>query len=147
MLAIGSSRAARAAGRNAATSIAITRISTATANATGSIGLSSFAARSLPLSGRETMTTLTRRSALKALASASGLLLPAVATASPASQRSGLRFELYRDPSGEFRWRLRAGNGRIVATSGEGYNTKANCRNAIDLVRNGARTARIEDQR
>jgi uncharacterized protein YegP (UPF0339 family) len=92
------------------------------------------------------MTILTRRSALAALASTFGLSLPAVATASPLYQRSGFRFELYRDPSREFRWRLRAGNGRVIATSGEGYNTKANCRNAIDLVRNAARTARIEDQ-
>ncbi|HUS46902.1 MAG TPA: DUF1508 domain-containing protein [Phycisphaerae bacterium] len=31
------------------------------------------------------------------------------------------RFEVYRDAKGEWRWRLRAGNGRIVADSGESY--------------------------
>lgn len=29
--------------------------------------------------------------------------------------------ELYRDKAGEFRWRRKAGNGEIVADSGEGY--------------------------
>ena len=31
------------------------------------------------------------------------------------------RFEVYRDAKGEWRWRLRAGNGRIIADSGESY--------------------------
>lgn len=31
--------------------------------------------------------------------------------------------EVYADEAGEWRWRLRAGNGEIVA-SGEGYTTK-----------------------
>ncbi len=35
-----------------------------------------------------------------------------------------MRFQIYRDKKGEYRWRLRAGNCRIVATSGEGYRRK-----------------------
>ena len=37
-------------------------------------------------------------------------------------------FEIYRDAAGEWRWRLVAGNGRIVADSGEGYSRKASAR-------------------
>jgi len=32
-----------------------------------------------------------------------------------------LIFKLYKDRRGEWRWRLLSRNGRIVATSGEGY--------------------------
>lgn len=34
------------------------------------------------------------------------------------------KFEIYRDDAGEFRWRLKAANGRIVADSSEGYRNK-----------------------
>lgn len=34
---------------------------------------------------------------------------------------------MYRDQNGEYRWRLRATNGRIVADCGEGYKTKGGC--------------------
>jgi len=31
------------------------------------------------------------------------------------------KIEVYKDDAGEWRWRVRSGNGRIVAESGEGY--------------------------
>lgn len=34
------------------------------------------------------------------------------------------RIELYRDDSGDWRWRALAGNGEIVAVSGEGYRNR-----------------------
>lgn len=34
---------------------------------------------------------------------------------------------VYRDRSGEWRWRALAGNNKIVATSGEGYNNRMYC--------------------
>jgi len=34
------------------------------------------------------------------------------------------KVEIYRDNSGDWRWRAKAGNNRIVADSGEGYTTK-----------------------
>jgi uncharacterized protein YegP (UPF0339 family) len=40
-----------------------------------------------------------------------------------------MRFEIDKSGS-EYRWRLRAANGEIVA-SGEGYTSKANCQRAI----------------
>lgn len=42
--------------------------------------------------------------------------------------------EKYEDASGEWRWRLRAANGQIIATSGEGYVTESNADRAIDTV-------------
>jgi uncharacterized protein YegP (UPF0339 family) len=35
------------------------------------------------------------------------------------------KFEIYQDKAKEFRWRLKASNGRIIAESGEGYKRKA----------------------
>ena len=44
-------------------------------------------------------------------------------------------FEIYRDAKRDYRWRLRAGNRRIIADSGEGYRNRADCEHAIDLLR------------
>lgn len=43
-------------------------------------------------------------------------------------------FEIYRDTSGDWRWRLRAVNGRIVADSAEGYASKRNAKRAVTAV-------------
>ena len=39
-----------------------------------------------------------------------------------------MSFELYADAKSEFRWRLKDGEGKIVATSGQGYGKKADCK-------------------
>ena len=46
-----------------------------------------------------------------------------------------MRFELYRDASGEWRWRLRVQNGNVIAESGEGYRHREDCEHAITLVK------------
>lgn len=94
------------------------------------------------------MLTLSRRSILKLGATALGVLgsAPALGAESQAPVgASGLRFEIYRDTRRRFRWRLKAANGRVIATSGEGYAAKADCRNGIDRIREGAATATVED--
>ena len=53
-------------------------------------------------------------------------------------QNTPKEFELYRDNDGEFRWRLRARNGRVIASSGEGYKNKADAEHAIGLVKNAS---------
>jgi len=40
------------------------------------------------------------------------------------------KLEIYRDGRREWRWRLKASNGRIVADSGEGYRRRASARQA-----------------
>ncbi len=49
-----------------------------------------------------------------------------------------MRFELYRDAGGQWRWRLRARNGEIIAESGEGYVRREDCEHGINLVRQSA---------
>ena len=44
------------------------------------------------------------------------------------------RFEVYRDKSGDWRWRLRAANGRIVADSAEGYASRRNLYRALNDI-------------
>lgn len=41
------------------------------------------------------------------------------------------RFEIYEDAAGEWRWRLRAGNGELVGGSGEGFRDRTDARRAI----------------
>ncbi len=53
------------------------------------------------------------------------------------------KFEVYRDRAGQYRFRLRARNGRIVGTS-EGYAARAGCLNGIDSVRRSAPAAAVE---
>ena len=52
------------------------------------------------------------------------------------------KFEMYEDKAGEFRFRLKARNGEIIAT-GEGYKAKASCLNGIDSIRRNAPDAEI----
>ena len=55
------------------------------------------------------------------------------------------KFEVYADKAGEFRFRLKAKNGQIIATS-EGYKAKASCENGIESVRKNAAEGKIEKE-
>lgn len=52
------------------------------------------------------------------------------------------KFEVYTDKAGEFRFRLKAKNGEIIAVS-EGYKAIASCLNGIESVRKNAVDAKI----
>lgn len=56
------------------------------------------------------------------------------ATPAPA-QDSKLKFELYKGKDDQFRWRLKAGNGAVLATAGQGYKAAADARHGIELLR------------
>jgi len=47
------------------------------------------------------------------------------------------KFEMYQDKAGEYRFRLKAKNGEVIATS-EGYTTKSACENGIESVKKNA---------
>lgn len=47
------------------------------------------------------------------------------------------KFEIYKDKAGEFRFRLKAGNGEIILAS-EGYKAKAGAENGVASVRKNA---------
>lgn len=55
------------------------------------------------------------------------------------------KFEMYKDKAGEFRFRLKAANGEIIASS-EGYSSKQACQNGINSVKTNAASAEIDDQ-
>ncbi len=61
----------------------------------------------------------------------------------PIGANDGWEFELYRGSSGDFRFRLKAGNGEIIATS-EGYTTKAAAQNGITSVKNNADSPTVD---
>ena len=55
------------------------------------------------------------------------------------------KFEMYTDKAGEFRFRLKARNGEVIAVS-EGYKAKASCENGIaSVIKNAADTDIVEE--
>ena len=52
------------------------------------------------------------------------------------------KYEVYVDKAGEFRFRLKAGNGETIATS-EGYKAKASCLNGIESIGKNAPEAPV----
>jgi uncharacterized protein YegP (UPF0339 family) len=54
-------------------------------------------------------------------------------------------FELYTDTAGEFRFRLKDGEGVLLATSGKGYKTKSDCQKVIETIRSTASRAKVEE--
>ncbi|MGF1596662.1 MAG: YegP family protein [Acidimicrobiales bacterium] len=55
------------------------------------------------------------------------------------------KFELYEDKAGKFRFRLKAGNGEIIAV-GEAYESKAAAVKGIESVKRNAADADLVDQ-
>lgn len=55
------------------------------------------------------------------------------------------KFEIYQDKAGEYRFRLKATNGQIIATS-EGYTTMKACVNGVNSVKKNAVDASIEEE-
>jgi len=52
------------------------------------------------------------------------------------------KFEIYEDKGGEFRFRLKASNGEVIAQS-EGYKAKASCKNGVESVVKNAPEAEV----
>ena len=52
------------------------------------------------------------------------------------------KFEVYTGKGGEYRFRLKAANGEIIAT-GEGYSSKQACLNGIESVKKNAPDAPV----
>ncbi len=52
------------------------------------------------------------------------------------------KFELYQDKAGQYRFRLKARNGEIIAVS-EGYTARAGCWGGIESVKKNAGAAEI----
>jgi len=54
------------------------------------------------------------------------------------------KFEVYKDNAGKYRFRLKAGNGEIIAV-GEAYESKSAAENGIKSVQTNAPSATIVD--
>ena len=52
------------------------------------------------------------------------------------------KFEVYTDRAGEYRFRLKAPNGEIIAVS-EGYTTKQSALNGVESVKKNAPIAEV----
>jgi hypothetical protein len=55
------------------------------------------------------------------------------------------KFEVYKDARGEYRFRLKAPNGQIIASS-EGYKSKDSALNGVASVQKNAADAIVDDQ-
>ena len=63
-------------------------------------------------------------------------------TVEPIEVQKHPKYEVYMDKAGEYRFRLKARNGEIIAVS-EGYKKKTSCLNGIDSVKRNAPEAEI----
>lgn len=52
------------------------------------------------------------------------------------------KFEYFADKAGKFRFRLKAANGQIIATS-EAYESKSSCMSGIESVKANAASAEV----
>ena len=65
-------------------------------------------------------------------------------SASHSAKELEMHFEIYKDKAGEFRFRITATNGNVLAAS-EGYKQKASAVNAIDRIKSDAAGAATVD--
>jgi uncharacterized protein YegP (UPF0339 family) len=77
---------------------------------------------------------------------AANLTTTSARAADESQAKSSGTFEVYKDKAGEFRWRLKAGNGQNIASSGEGYSEKRGCLAGIESVKRNAPNAKIEEK-
>ncbi len=52
------------------------------------------------------------------------------------------KFEVYTDKSDKYRFRLKAGNGQVIAT-GQAYASKESCLKGIESIKNNAKDAEV----
>lgn len=55
------------------------------------------------------------------------------------------KFQIFKDIAGGYRWRLRAPNGEVIATSGESYVYKSGAESAVQRIKTYAPVAVVED--
>jgi uncharacterized protein YegP (UPF0339 family) len=55
-----------------------------------------------------------------------------------AQDDSKMKFEIYKGKKDDYRWRLKAANGKTIATAGQGYQAKADAKNGIASVQKAA---------
>jgi len=56
----------------------------------------------------------------------------------------GVKFQIFTDQAGAYRWQLKAGDGEIIADSGVSYVSRSDCERSMALVIRLAQSADIE---
>ena len=69
----------------------------------------------------------------------------AIAAEPEGDKKAAASFEVYKDKSGQFRWRLRMQNTKVIASSGEGYKEKDSCLKAIESVKRVVADAPVKE--
>jgi uncharacterized protein YegP (UPF0339 family) len=54
------------------------------------------------------------------------------------------KFEIYQGKDGDYRFRLKAANGQVIA-SGQGYKSKSACVKGIESIKKNASAAKLVD--
>jgi uncharacterized protein YegP (UPF0339 family) len=72
------------------------------------------------------------------------LLSSSAARAQEKTEARKLKFEVYQDAAKEYRWRLKAGNGEILATAGQGYKAKADAEHGVERIREAVGTDKLK---
>lgn len=70
---------------------------------------------------------------------------PKATDKAPDKTEAATTFEVYKDNSGKFRFRMKAGD-VLLATSGKGYDEKSDCMKVIKHIQSDAAKAKIDDQ-
>ena len=95
------------------------------------------------IASSEVYTTLKAcKSGIKSVKANSQVAAVEDQTADKFQKEKNPKFELYTDKKGEIRFRLKAKNGQIIATS-EGYKSMASAKNGIASIRKNAPEADI----
>jgi uncharacterized protein YegP (UPF0339 family) len=53
-------------------------------------------------------------------------------------------YYIYKDVSGQWRWRYVSSNGKTIAVSSEAYWNKSDCRAAVEIMRNSGSSPVVE---
>jgi uncharacterized protein YegP (UPF0339 family) len=63
-------------------------------------------------------------------------VLFALGLSAPAQAGKGgkMKFEIYQDKGKEYRWRLKAPNGQVLATAGQSFKAKADCKKSVERL-------------
>ena len=54
------------------------------------------------------------------------------------------KFDLYRDIAGDYRWRFRTDDGRVIAVSSQAYLHPADCKSDVELLKAQAPEAVVD---
>jgi len=63
---------------------------------------------------------------------------------SAAHAADALKFEVYQDAKKEYRWRLKTADDKVLATPGQGYQSKRYCEEAVEKFKNNVSSDKVK---